>query len=62
MKRYRCPKCKTIAEIDFDRKIKKFTLPKGATAGLVWRFPIHRDCELNKSLDEIDVSKLERLG
>ena len=57
--RLRCPDCKVEAEIDKAARTVKVTLEGDANALSI--FPKHEGCELAKSLDEMDVDKLEQL-
>ena len=52
---YRCPECKLVATID-GLKIE-VTLPPKETS-----FPLHPGCELGKPINDIDLSKLVRVG
>lgn len=53
MSTYKCPTCGYVAKIEGNRL--EITIPKDQS-----QFPNHANCELAKSLDKIDVSKLEK--
>lgn len=55
--KYRCPKCGVEAVIE-GRNIHVY-VQLTAARGSHW--PLHADCEYSKPIDEIDVSKLERI-
>lgn len=61
LKRYRCPKCKGIIELDLEKRTVNVIPPKGITQSDVWAFPTHVGCELAKSIDKIRLGLLERL-
>ncbi len=52
---YQCPVCKVRADIDKEKRQLKLLVDKP-----VFSFPSH-DCELAKSVDKIDLTKLEKL-
>ena len=55
--KYRCPVCGYIAEIDKEEKTVMVFLPPGART-----FPqVGHRCELPKAVDQIVLSKLEKL-
>lgn len=65
--RYRCLVCGAVAEIDLENKrmIVEPRPPKvpparrGHVVQAAFSFPSHGDCQFNKPLDKIDLSKLE---
>lgn len=66
--KYKCPDCGAVAEIDKEKKVvtvevpaAKLTPPKlgSKTRVSTFTFPSHFDCEFNKTVDEIDLGKLE---
>lgn len=55
--KYRCPVCQAAADIDPEKKTVSVYLPRGTR-----NFPaIGHACELTKPIDEIDLSKLEKV-
>jgi len=54
---YKCPVCEVIGTID-DRTIS--VRVQCSERGTAW--PTHRDCEWSKTIDNIDISKLERIS
>lgn len=56
--KYRCPKCGVEAVIE-GRNIHVY-VQLTTTHGGYW--PPHPDCEYAKTIDDIDVSKLERIS
>jgi tRNA(Ile2) C34 agmatinyltransferase TiaS len=55
---YRCPKCGLTAEIDLAKRVKRVVVPYDRERP---GFPRHGDCELAKSLDQMDLKKLEEV-
>ena len=55
MPAYRCPRCGLTAEIDLTKRLKSVRVPYDRERP---GFPRHGDCELAKSIDEIDRTKL----
>ena len=65
-KRYRCPVCGAVAEIDKGNKKMviqpvppKIPKPHGGALQVAFSFPSHADCEFNKPIDEIQLDRLE---
>ena len=55
--KYRCPVCQAAADVDLEKKTVHVYLPPGTR-----NFPaIGHACELIKAIDEIDLSKLEKV-
>lgn len=56
--KYKCPTCECVVEINFEERKMNIYLPPG-----IQTFPvIGHPCELAKVINEIDLSKLEKLG
>lgn len=49
---YKCPECQTIGIIK-GRDIN--------VQNVNWVWPLHNDCEWTKPIDDLDVSKLEKI-
>lgn len=65
-KRYRCPVCKAVAEIDKGSKKMviqpvppKIPEPHRGAFQVAFTFPSHADCEFNKPVDQIRLDRLE---
>lgn len=58
MATYRCPQCRIVADINLTKRVKSIHVPYDRERP---GFPRHGDCELARSLDEIDLGKLEKV-
>lgn len=58
MSKYRCPICRVVADIDMLKRTRKIEV--NAMKVPVFPRPGHV-CELAKGIDEIDLSKLEKV-
>jgi len=58
--RYRCKVCGVEAEIDLSAK--KIDVVLVTIKPEFPSFPLHSDCELAKPIEQIDLTKLERVG
>lgn len=62
---YRCPTCGAAAHVDVKKREMVIHLPemKLPTSNTPFStcFPSHPDCELGKSVDQVDLSKLVKV-
>lgn len=65
LKKYRCPICGVVAEIDKGSRkmnvIVPLPPPLPGARHMVVSFPTHPDCELAKDVDSVNLSKLEEI-
>lgn len=59
MANYRCPTCRVVADIDKQKRTVRIKLT-GDRKNLTFPKPGHK-CELAKGIDDIDLSKLEKV-